>query len=377
MGKHKMLVVLLGWVAVVGGGEVAWAQTPAEVSAASADAHRVQYDAAVASAIRFLRGQQAADGGYGSPADPGVTALVTTALIQHGVDFEDPMVARGLAYLETFVKDDGGIYRSGTYYRNYETCLAIMCFSEANGSRKYTDTLQRAVAFVKDIQWGVGTETDPSDPAYGGAGYGKHGRPDLSNTQFLLDALHAAGDAENMDAIQRALVFVSRCQNLDTEHNDTPFAERNPDGGFYYTGAAGGSSQAGNTSQGGLRSYGSMSYAGLKSMLYAGVSREDPRVQAVSDWLQQNYTLEENPGMGLAGLYYYYHTMAKALDALGDAKFVDQSGGTHVWRDELRQELLRRQQTNGSWLNDQDRWYEGDPKLVTGYALLTLRYCRP
>ena len=28
-----------------------------------------------------------------------------------------------------------------------------------------------------------------------------------------------------------------------------------------------------------------------------------------------------------------------------------------------------------SWINKQDRWYEGDPDLVTAYALLALVYC--
>ncbi len=335
------------------------------------------YGQAVAKAIAFLRTQQAEDGGYATAADPGATALITAAAIQHNVPLDDPLVAKSLAYLERFVQPDGGIYRPGTYYRNYETCLGIMCFTQANGSRKYSQVIREGLAFVKEIQWGTGDETDPSDPAYGGAGYGKHGRPDLSNTQYLLDALHAAGDADNIDAIERALVFVSRCQNLESKYNDTDFPRRNPDGGFYYSAAAGGSSQAGNTPNGGLRSYGSMSYAGLKSMIYAGVSRDDERVKAVTAWIRKHYTLEENPGLGQAGLYYYYQTFAKALDAVGEAEFVDEQGVVHDWREELRAKLFANQQPNGSWANEQDRWYEGDPKLVTGYSLLTLLHCRP
>ena len=120
--------------------------------------------------------------------------------------------------------------------------------------------------------------------------------------------------------MQRALVFVSRCQNLrDRAQPDRSSPRKNPDGGFYYTIAAGGSSQAGNTDNGGLRSYGSMTYAGLKSMIYAGVDKDDQRVKAAVEWIGKNYTLDENPGMGDAGLYYYYHTFAKALDADGRA----------------------------------------------------------
>ena len=62
-----------------------------------------------------------------------------------------------------------------------------------------------------------------------------------------------------------------------------------------------------------LRSYGSMSYAGLLSFIYAEMDKNDERVMAVRSWLNDNYTVKENPGMGPQGLFYYYHTMAKAL----------------------------------------------------------------
>ena len=178
------------------------------------------------------------------------------------------------------------------------------------------------------------------------------------------------------EAIRRALIFVSRCQNLETEHNTTPFASKNPDGGFYYTPAAGGTSQAGETPQGGLRSYGSMTYAGLKSMIYAGVEPDDPRVKAAIEWIGKNYDLETNPGMGSAGLYYYYHTFAKALAAIDQPTFVDQDGTRHHWRAELAEVLIEQQRPDGSWINGNERWLEGDPNLVTAYALMSLAYCR-
>lgn len=119
-----------------------------------------------------------------------------------------------------------------------------------------------------------------------------------------------------------------------------------------------------------------MTYAGLKSMIYAGVGPDDPRVKAAVGWIAKNYGLSQNPGMGDAGLYYYYHTFAKALDALGADKVKDDRGAEHDWRAELLAELASRQQTDGSWLNENSRWLEGDPNLVTGYALLALSYCR-
>jgi squalene-hopene/tetraprenyl-beta-curcumene cyclase len=230
---------------------------------------------------------------------------------------------------------------------------------------------------VKGMQWGASDDKVASDVEFGGAGYGKNKRPDLSNTSFFLDALKATGNDENSEAVKRALVFVSRCQNLETEHNTTPFATKKPDGGFYYSPAAGGVSQAGvDEETGALRSYASMTYAGLKSMIFAGVKKDDPRVVAAKKWLAKNYDLKSNPGMGTAGLYYYYNTMAKTLEALGDDKFVDEKGVAHDWRKELIETLTATQQANGSWVNENPRWMEGDAAIVTGYALLALSHCK-
>ena len=177
--------------------------------------------------------------------------------------------------------------------------------------------------------------------------------------------------------MKNALLFISRCQNLETEHNNTPFAAKVNDGGFYYTPAAGGTSQAGPTPNGGLRSYGSMTYAGLKSMIYAGLTSEDPRVKAAFNWIQKFYTIDENPGMGQQGLYYYYHTFAKALDVLEVDHLVDANGVRHDWREQLVEKLAELQLSNGGWVNKAERWYEGDPNLATCYALLALSYCDP
>ncbi|MBN1908214.1 MAG: terpene cyclase/mutase family protein [Pirellulales bacterium] len=336
------------------------------------------YQQAVDRALAFLqtKGQQP-DGSYAGYAGPGVTAVVTTAILRTGRTPDDPLVAKSLKYLEGFVQPDGGVYAPNSQVRNYETSLAILAFAEANRKGRYDKLLARADRFLKGLQWDEKEGHGKESYYYGGAGYGKHKRPDLSNTSFLLDALRAAGNGPDDEAVKRALVFTSRCQNLESTHNTTRFAAKNPDGGFYYTPAAGGTSQAGNTPDGGLRSYGSMTYAGLKSMIYAGVKKDDPRVKAALAWIQKHYDLTTNPGMGDAGLYYYYHTMAKALDAAGDDTLTDAKGAKHDWRADLRTELIRRQQPDGSWVNKNSRWLEGDPSLVTGYALLALTYCRP
>jgi squalene-hopene/tetraprenyl-beta-curcumene cyclase len=335
-------------------------------------------EAMTAKAIDYLRTKgQKEDGSFSPNTGSAVTSLVTTALLKQGRTPDDPMVAKALKYIETFVREDGGIHAQDSKQINYETCIAMMCFAEANKDGRYDKTLKKADAFLKGQQWHELQGKEKSDPYYGGTGYGNDKRPDLSNTTFMIDALKAAGNDENSEAIQRALVFVSRCQNLETEHNTTPFAAKKPDGGFYYTPAAGGQSQAGTTEEGALRSYGSMTYAGLKSMIFAGVKKDDKRVQAAITWLSKNYKLDENPGMGDAGLYYYYHTFAKSLDALGQDTFKDDKGVEHDWRQELLATLKAKQQPDGSFINENNKWLEGDANLVTGYALLALSYAQP
>ncbi len=331
-------------------------------------------------AVRFLQTSQAEDGSFSSHLGPAITAIVATGLMEHGRTPADPLVRDSLDYVMGFVNEDGSICGPESMYRNYETCVAIQCFKKASTFQsigdKYAQPLAAAEAFVKGLQWDDEEGHDVSSTSYGGAGYGRHGRPDLSNTSFLVDALHALGRGEDDPAMQKALAFVSRTQNLETEHNTTKYAALVGDGGFYYTPAAGGSSQAGGTDNGGLRSYGSMTYAGLKSMIYAGLDADDPRVQAAYEWITRNYTIDTNPGMGTSGLFYYYHTFAKALSTMQVTKLTDLDGTNHDWRAELAQKLASLQNQDGSWTNENERWLESDPNLSTGYTLLALAYCR-
>jgi len=329
-------------------------------------------------AINFLKTSQADDGSWTSNSSTGVTALAVKALIDSGVPLDDPALAKGLTALGKFVQKDGGIYAPGTGHKNYETCVAVMALKAADAGGKYDKILARADRFLRGLQWDEEEGIDKADARYGGADYGpSKKRPDLSNTQFLLDALKTLGAKDDDPNVQKALVFVSRCQNLESQHNTTAFASKVNDGGFFYTVAAGGSSPAGTTPDGGLRSYGSMTYAGLKSMIYAGLTASDPRVKAASTWIRRHYTVSENPGLGQQGLFYYYDTFAKTLAVLKLDEFDDAQGQKHDWRKELADQLFTVQQPNGSWVNSKERWLEGDPNLSTAYALLALKYCEP
>lgn len=333
----------------------------------------------VSKGLAFLAKEgQSEQGTFSDRVGPGVTALAITSALRNGQTIDDPMVAEGLKALEGYVKPDGGIYGNGRL-KNYETCVAMVCFAEANKTAQYNEILKRAKAFVTGIQYGEGTK-DPSDPWYGGVGYGGAGRPDLSNTGYMIEALRAVETPASDPAIQRALVFISRCQNLDSEFNDTQFADKVDDGGFYYeiptTKIDPSTSEERFTPNGGLRSYGSMGYTGLKSMIFAGLTKEDPRVKAAQQWIQDHYSVEKNPGMGTAGLYYYYHTFAAALDAAGLKTVADSDGKEHDWKADLVAELAERQNEDGSWSNDNQRWFENDKNLATSFALMALGHCQ-
>lgn len=326
-------------------------------------------------AIDFLRRTQEPDGSWTKSELVGVTGLITTSLLRSGLPADDVMVAGGLKNLLANAQPSGGFYAKDSLHRNYETCITVLALSEANSDGQYDAHIKKAELFLRELQWDKGEGIESSDPAWGGGGYGSHQRPDLSNTQYLIEALKKAGVQEDDEAMKNIRVFVSRTQNLETTANDTKFAGLINDGGFYYTPAAGGDSKAGMTENGGLRSYGSMTYAGLKSLIYAGLDKDDERIVAAVEWIRKNYTLVENPSMGKQGLYYYYHTFGKTMSIIADKEFVDAAGNQHNWRAELVEKLAELQQPNGSWRNPADRWYEGDPNLVTAYSLMALSYC--
>ena len=335
------------------------------------------YQATVDRAIQYLAKQQSQDGALSAQMGIGPTALATLGLLRSGRSVSDPQVAKGLKYLEEYSQESGGIHMPGGRIPMYESCIALICFKEANRDGRYDKLIKPAEAFVRTGQWDEGRGKEKSDLNYGGVGYGGKSRPDLSNTAFFIDALKSCGAGPDDKALQKALVFVSRCQNLESEHNTTQFAAKINDGGFYYTCVLGRQDEERETAEGGLRSYGSMSYSGLKSMIYAGLSKDDPRVKAAVQWIRKHYDLQSNPGMGDAGLYYYYVTFAKALEALGADEIEDAKGVKHDWRRELTETLARRQQADGSWVNKNTRWMEGDPNLATAFAVLALSYCRP
>ncbi len=332
---------------------------------------------------KFLLSAQGPDGGWTSKAGPGISALVVKALAQTpSVGPQHAAVARGVDFVLSHRREDGGVYGAEGLLKNYESSVTLSMLAALPRTR-HAERIQELQRFLIKDQWDESEDIKPDNPFYGGAGYGRGKRPDLSNTQMMVEALHDSGLPKDDPAYAKALTFIRRCQMLG-ESNDQPFARGSMQGGFIYSPANGGESKAGEIEVGArkeLRCYGSMSYSGYKSLLYVGLRADDPRVLAAREWIAKNWTLSVNPNMpgeqSREGLYYYYHVLARALAIGGEAVITDAQGRKHDWRRELSERLADLQRPDGSWTNAEDRWMEGDPQLVTAYVLLALQAAYP
>jgi squalene-hopene/tetraprenyl-beta-curcumene cyclase len=336
--------------------------------------------------LAFMKTQQQEDGDFAPPkAPPGMSALALKAFVQDSeYSTKDDFLKKGYAKLISYQVGSGGIFKD--MLATYNTAVAVSALAAANDPTLKPE-LDKAVGYLRGMQW-TDTITGPhgesiKDPKKanfeGGFGYGRHSRPDLSNTQFALDALHDAGVKPDDPAYAEALKFVTRCQNF-SETNDQPWAGN--DGGFVYTAADAGDSDAGSYAgpdgRKMLRSYGSMTYAGFKSLIYAGLGPQDARVKAALGWIKRHWTLDENPGLrdgdptqALHGLYYYFHAMARALAAYGVPVLVDELGTPHDWRVEMTAKIASLQRPDGSWAGEK-RWMEDNPVLATSFNVLAL-----
>jgi len=341
--------------------------------------------------LAFLKSKQNPETGAWGDAEPvAFTALVLASHLANPerkpTDPLAPELEKGYAFLLKNVQPDGGIYLKAR--ANYNTALSLMALVLHPQASKFDKEILAARRFLISRQMDLDEKGTTDNPLDGGIGYGddKGFHADLSNTHFTLEALKYAEAylADRGDELKdepklnfaAAIKFIERCQNLPGT-NDQPWVSKNEreKGGFIYgpTETRGPKEEPDADGRVAMRSYGSISYAGLLSFIYAGLTADDPRVSAAINWLSHNFTLDENPAMGAEGQYYYYHTMAKSLRAaqLDELKLKD--GGKVAWREALAGKLLNLQKGDGQWVNDgAGRWMESDPVLVTSYVLLAL-----
>ena len=341
--------------------------------------------------LNFLKSKQNAETGQWGDAEPvAFTGLAISSLLlapeRKQTDALPPEVQKGIAFLMKSVQPDGGIYVKAR--ANYNTSLALTALLLAPSAER-EPTLLAARRFIIGQQNDFDEKGKNDNPFDGGVGYGtpKPNNPahaDLSNTHFALEALYYAqslladkGDAgKNEPQLNygAAIQFIQNCQNRpETNKASWVSTDAKDAGGFIYSpGETRGGEVKTKDGRTALRSYGSISYAGMLSFIYAGLDKSDPRVKAVLQWITENYTLDENPGLGAEGLFYYYHTMAKALAITGVDFLKTKDDKVIHWRADLAKKLLNLQQGDGSWANSAGRWMESDTTLTTAYMLMAL-----
>jgi squalene-hopene/tetraprenyl-beta-curcumene cyclase len=334
---------------------------------------RKQGQQAVAKGMAYLRAVQEEDGSWNDY--PATTALAVTALLRNGrTELNEPGIAKGIRYILRHVKPNGAIYSDAdpaTALPNYNTSLCLMALALTRNPA-YLPTIKKAQKYIEESQFDEGEGKTKDDPMYGGIGYGsKPDRPDLSNLQMALEAMKESQAPSSSPMWQKAILFLQRVQNRKASNDQEWVKDLSGDGGFIYDSKGRSFSESG----GKMQSYGSMTYAGLKSYLYAGLTKDDPRAQAAWNWIRAHYSVSEHPGMGDQSLYYYYHTMAKTFDVYGAKIIVDGKGEKHDWKKELTTAILSAQRPDGSWVNKNGRFWEDRPALVTSYSLIALAYC--
>jgi len=322
--------------------------------------------------LQYLRTTQNPDGSWSY--DVGITSLAALCFLNAGYDETDPDVRDAIGYIHSKVQGDGSIYNNYNS-RTYQTSLAVLALV-ATHNNSYDTIIDNAANWLKDSQWDedcLWGSVNKDNWYYGGFGYGRNVRPDNSNTQFALMALDAVPAISKDDSLwDKAQVFLARVQNRQEnvtipDLNYTvvwnPTYNKYDDGGFvYYPGA----SLAGD-----VKSYGSMTGAGIWGLRLSDVEKDDPRVVAAMDWVIDNYMMDGNPGMSNPGTfqYYYYLSMSKAL-TMTEPNLI----GGHNWYQDLSDNLTALQKPEGYWVNDRDTWcWEDNKDLVTSYAILSLQ----
>ncbi len=348
--------------------------------------------------VDFLTDKQMIDGSW--LKSPAITALVCMSLhqskTQKRIEIRTRAIEKGRTFILNHVQESGAI-ASDNRYINYTTsiCLAALAIM---GDKQDFEVMRNARHFLIDSQI---TEEHllklkrnhkniPNSKDFiGGIGYGSGGptKPDLSNTQWALEALYLTEflDTENYNAKKqdiekselawkRAIKFLKKVQNIPESADSTWIVKNNKDdGGFIYQPGYSKVNDDTENQNTGLRSYGTMTYAGLKSMIYAKLDKNDFRIKAALEWGKNNYTMNENPGLGADGHFYYLHTFSKAHAVYGDEIITTPDGKKHYWKIDLIKQLLKLQNGDGSWHNQKSgRWMESIPSLVTAYALISL-----
>jgi squalene-hopene/tetraprenyl-beta-curcumene cyclase len=329
----------------------------------------------ISQGLDWLASIQKEDGSWSNPAFPALTGLPLLAFAMGEHSNKTAIVEKAVKFILSNVQEDGGIYKKslipgkgglGTY--NTAICMRTL---HALGDPAHVKVIQNARSYIAGSQL-------TGDTHDGGFGYSKGGwfaSSDMMNTYHALEAMRVTQSVEDLRTNQServdlrwddAVKYIERMQNkAESGEADA--------GGFFYKP---GKSMAGTTNSPSgkqvFRSYGTMTYVGILSMIYSDLPKDDTRVRSALDWAMKHWSLDENPGMGAQGMYYFYHILAKSLTVAKVDKITRPDGTILDWRDEVTKRMLDLQRDNGSWLNENGRYWEADPVLVTAYIITAL-----
>jgi hypothetical protein len=371
-------------------------------------------DLAIDRGVEWLKKQQQPPGDFGEskgptyqgggnayPNKPGITAFSLLALLKSDVPHNDPVVSKGLAYLQEYVD------RKGNVISNYDRgtiLMALEAFHEAavadtmkkKGAKtvervgdfkepKYTPSGQM-MGFISGIVKALLEEQTSAGGWRYGRSFGLVGSPeDVSCTQIILLGLKSAirmKAAVDPGAIRRAMDFVLSSQEKDGPKVERPSDYRSGDRGTY---ASNGNDRARGWAyikRGSKpeeeKVCGSMTCAGVgcliiaKSILGKGVLGKkggEAVDQSIYDgfaWLSTHWSVEANPEQGVARHYYHLY----GLERVGTLGLYEKVG-SHYWYREGATVVLKDQRPDGSW--DQKDEIAPTNILDTCYALLFLR----
>lgn len=342
---------------------------------------RREVEAAIDRGLDWLAQQQKSDGSWSNSEFPAISALALQAFIHGDHPGKQKILKNGKDFIVSCAQENGGIYkevdgRKGGGLSNYNTAICMTAL-HSTGDRSLTEMIQKARQFVS------GNQYHGDDVYRGGFGYDRttdRAYTDLLNTFYSVEAMRLTESVEDLRPTAQKRVDIDWDSTIKYIENiqNKPDAGVENSGGFFYKP---GESKAGTvTNESGVvifRSYGSMTYVGMLSLIYADVPRNDPRVMSAFHWSASHWSIEENPGMGQEGIFFFYNILTKCLTAFGRDVIPVKDGSFVDWRTDLAKKLVSKQQIDpktgcGYWKNETGRFWENDPVLSTAYVLTTL-----
>lgn len=341
----------------------------------------LEVNAAIDRGLDWLAANQKEDGSWSNGTFPALTALPAWAFIRGEHPQKKEVVDKAVSFLLSCRQNNGGIYkdvkgRKGGGLPNYNTAISMTTL-HATGDPKLVPTVLKARKYIARGQ-------HFGDDVYeGGFGYDQNtdrAYTDLLNTFYATEAMRLTQSVEDLRDSSESKVDIdwSKTVKYIEKMQNKPKAGPDQVGGFFYKP---GESKAGTTTNADgvvvFRSYASMTYAGMLALIYADVDKTDTRVRSAFKWATDRWSLEENPGMGQQGLFFFFNVLSKSLHAYGADVVPVNDGKTVDWRVETAKKVLSLQTIDpstghGYWLNKNGRFWERDPVLVTSYTILTL-----